>query len=445
MLSIHAIGGYDEVGKNMTAITVDGETVLMDMGIQLDNWIRLTEDDDISKYSTDGLIKADAVPDITLLGKKALQVKAIIPSHAHLDHIGAIPFLAKKFKKATVYGTPFTMSVLNKTLRDEKINLPNKLKTVTLNSTVNITKNIKAEFINTTHSTPHTAMVALHTKEGVILYSNDFKFDFFPTLGKKPNFERLKELGKKGIRALIVDSTYAPLHMKTPSESVAKQMLKDVLLGTDNKGKSIIVTTFSSHIARLKSIIEFGKKLNRKIVFLGRSLTKYTYAAEDVNLVHFSKEVELVRYWKQIKKKLKAIVKDGKHKYLIVVTGHQGEPKSTLSKMVDEKTEYRFDTHDQVIFSCKVIPSPTNRANREYLENNLKNYGVRIFKDIHVSGHGAREDIRDLILMTKPEHVIPSHGFKVMREGTRELAIELGYKDKEYIHMLDNGKEIMIR
>ncbi|NOZ81390.1 MAG: RNase J family beta-CASP ribonuclease [DPANN group archaeon] len=444
MITIQAIGGYDEVGKNMTAVTVNGETVLFDMGIQLDNYIKLTEEGDIIKYSPDELIAAEAVPDVTLLGKKALQVKAILPSHAHLDHIGAIPFLARRFKKAGIYGTPFTMSVLNKTLQDEKINLPNRITSVTPNSTVKITKNLKAEFINTTHSTPQSAMIALHTPEGIILYANDFKFDLYPTLGKKPNFERLKELGKKGIRALIVDSTYSRSHMKMPSESVAKQMLKDVMLGTDNRGKGILVTTFSSHIARLKSIIEYGKKLNRKVVFLGRSLTKYTYAAEDIGLVHFSKEVELVRYWKQIKRKLKQVVKDGKQKYVLVVTGHQGEPKSTLSKMVDEKTDYRFGHEDHVIFSCKTIPSPTNIANREYLEQNLKHYGVRIFKDIHVSGHAAREDIRDLINFVRPEHIIPSHGTVEMTSATKELAKEMGYETGKTVHMMHDGTEVRI-
>src|SRR3990167_7198883 len=131
-----------------------------------------------------------------------------------------------------------------------------------------------------THSTPHTVMIALHTKEGIVLYANDFKFDLFPTLGKKPNFRRLEELGKQKVLALICDSTYAADARKMPSEAIAREMLKEVMLGIDSKNKHVVVTTFSSHIARLNSIVEFGQRLNRKVVFMGRSMGKYVGAAE---------------------------------------------------------------------------------------------------------------------------------------------------------------------
>lgn len=262
-MKIHAVGGYNEVGKNMTCVETGGEAVILDMGVHLENYIKYTEDEDIVNINPEELIKVGAVPDITKITH--LNVKGIIPTHAHLDHLGAIPFQSGKFN-AEILGTPFTTAVLNATLRDEKINLRNKIKTITHHSIYPLTDKIKVEFINVTHSTPQTAMVALHTREGIILYANDFKFDLYPTFGNKPNFERLAELGKKGVKALIVDSTYAKAAMKMPSESVAKQMLKDVMLGTNSKGKAVIVTTFASHIARLKSIIEFGHKMGRKVV-----------------------------------------------------------------------------------------------------------------------------------------------------------------------------------
>ncbi|MFH1053326.1 MAG: RNase J family beta-CASP ribonuclease [Candidatus Woesearchaeota archaeon] len=433
-IEIRSIGGYDEVGKNCTAIKIDDEVVICDMGLHLENYIRFTEDEDIINISPSELIKEKAVPDITQIKEWHKRVIAIIPTHAHLDHIGAVPFLGNYFK-APIICTPFSAAVLQAILTDEKIHLNNKIKVLNAGSTIKISKNIKIEFINMTHSTPQTVMVAIHTKYGIVLYANDFKFDIYPTLGQKTDFAKLRELGNRNIFALIVESTYAPEAIKMPSEAVAKEMLRDVMIGTESKGKTIIVTTFSSHIARLKSIIEFGKKLGRKIVFLGRSLSKYTNAAESIKLVNFSKEVDIVRFSSKIKRELKKIEKDGKEKYLLVVTGHQGEPKATLSKIARGEFGFRLDPGDHVIFSCKTIPTPTNIKNREDLENDLKKYGVRIFKDIHISGHAGREDLRDLISLVKPKHLIPAHGDQRMTKALYDLAIEMGY-DKDNVHIM---------
>ncbi|MBI2647293.1 ribonuclease J, partial [Candidatus Woesearchaeota archaeon] len=158
-----------------------------------------------------------------------------------------------------------------------------------------------------THSTPQTVVIALHTKYGTILYANDFKFDLFPTLGKKPNFKRLEELGKQKILALICDSTYAADARKMPSEAIAKQMLREVMLSVNSKNKHVVVTTFSSHIARLKSILEFGQKMGRKIVFMGRSMAKYIKASENTGIANFTSKVEVLKYGNQIKRKLEKI------------------------------------------------------------------------------------------------------------------------------------------
>ncbi|MFH1849860.1 MAG: RNase J family beta-CASP ribonuclease [archaeon] len=442
MIEIRAVGGYNEVGKNMTAVRVDDDVVVLDMGLFLDSYIRCTQDEDAVNISPSELIKAGAVPDVSQIDDWKSKVKAIIPTHAHLDHVGAIPFLANGYK-AEILGTPYTTEVLKTILRDEKIKFKNPIKTLSPNSVYQVSKGLKVEFINVTHSTPQTVMVALHTKYGTIIYANDFKFDRHPVLGTKPNFKRLKQIGEKGVLALIVDSTYANDARKTPSETVAREMLRDVMLGTNSKGKAVIVTTFSSHLARLKSIIEFGRTLDRKIIFLGRSLSKYVEAGENIGLIKFSGEVKLVKYKKQIKRELKTVMEKGKDKYLLVVTGHQGEPDSTLSRMVDEKMNFRFTSEDHVIFSCTVIPTPLNRANREYLENSLRQYGVRIFKDIHVSGHAAREDLRDLINLVKPKHVIPAHGEPRMTEGLYDLAREMGYSNG-HVHHMRNGRKLIL-
>lgn len=442
MIEICTVGGYEEVGKNCTAIKVDDEAVILDMGLHLDKYIAYTEDEDVHDFSPKKLTEIGAVPDLSFIEDWRKHVKAIIPTHAHLDHIGAIPHLSNKFD-AEILCTPYSKAVLEAILRDEKIELKNKIKALNPNSVYRISDKIKIEFVNITHSVPQTVMVVIHTPYGKVLYANDFKFDNHPVLGTKPNFGRLLELGREGILCLIVDSIYSGSAKKTPSETVAMEMLKDVMIGTNSRGKAVIVTTFSSHLARLKSIIDFGKRMRRKIVFLGRSLGKYVSAGEEIKLINFSKDVKLVRYREKIAQELKKIEKN-KQKYLLVVTGHQGEPKSVLSRIVDKQFAFKLEAGDHVIFSCTVIPNDINKQNREVLEAKLREKGVRIFKDIHVSGHCAREDLRDLVEMVKPKHIMPAHCGPETAAYMAELARELGYKDNENIHIMRNGARISL-
>ncbi|MBS3136105.1 RNase J family beta-CASP ribonuclease [Candidatus Woesearchaeota archaeon] len=441
---IHAIGGYDEIGKNMTAVEVGDEAVIFDMGIHLEPYIKYTEDEDMQRVSVHEMRQIKAIPDDTVIEGLSRKVKAIIPSHAHLDHIGAIPYLSSSYK-APIVCTPFTAEVIKSIMKEEKLVLKNRIKVLHPNSRLKVSDGLSIEFINMTHSIPHTVMVALHTRDGTVLYANDFKFDNYPVLGKKPNYERLKELGKEGVKCLICDSTRASEPVKTPSESVAREMMKDVLLGVESSGRAIIVTTFSSHLARLKSIIDIGKGLNRKLVFLGRSLAKYVEAGEKAGVVNFSKEVEIVKYSKNIQKRLKEIQKSGSEKYLLVVTGHQGEPKSTLSKIARGEVDMKLSRDDHVIFSCNIIPSPVNKANRKELEDNLHRMGVRIFRDIHVSGHAAREDLRDLLSMVNPMHLVPAHGEEKMKMSLADLAMEKGYKLNKNVHILSNGSSLNLK
>ncbi|MBW3004275.1 MBL fold metallo-hydrolase [Candidatus Woesearchaeota archaeon] len=443
-IEIKAIGGYAEVGKNMTAIKVDNEVVVIDMGLHLPNYIKITEEEGetVIKLKASDLIKAKAIPNDDLIKDWKAMVKAIVPTHAHLDHVGAIPYLAGKYK-APVICTPFTAAVLRAICKDEKIKLPNQIKALNPNSTIKISDKISIELIHVTHSTPQASIVAIHTPYGAVVYAADFKLDNSPTLGGKPNYAALEKLGKKGVAVAIINALYCPYDGKCPSENVAKEMLKGVMLDVDSRGKAIIATTFSSHIARLKSIAAFGKKLNRKIVFLGRSLSKYIAAAAEANIAHLEKEGEVCRFARQIAKKLKQVQKEGPEKYLLIVTGHQGEPKATLSKMSTGIYSFAFEDEDEVIFSCNVIPTPINRAYREILEDHLKNKGVRIFKGAHVSGHGRKEDIRDLIKLLKPRNIIPVHCEKPAMDSFIELGTKMGYVEGKNAHQLLNGHTML--
>ncbi len=442
MVEICTVGGYNEVGKNSTAVKIGDEAYIFDLGIYLENYIKYTQDEDIVLVNPKELMEVGAVPDISAIDDWKNNIKMLMPTHAHLDHVGAIPYLANNLK-TNVMCTPFTAEVLKGILTEDKIKLNSKIKSMSANSIFNVSNDTKIEFIHMTHSTPHTVMIALHTKEGIILYANDFKFDLFPTLGKKPNFKRLEELGNKKVLALICDSTYASDARKMPSESIAREMLKEVMLGIESKNKHVVVTTFSSHIARLNSIVDFGQKMNRKIVFMGRSMSKYVKAAEATGIAKFTNRVEIVKYSDQIKRKLKKISKE-RGKYLMVVTGHQGEPKSTLAKMMNHDFNFNFMPEDHIIFSCRTIPTPTNIANRERLEADLRKFNVRIFKDIHTSGHAAREDLRELINLVKPKHIIPAHGEPRMTNALADLAVEMGYERGENVHVMGNGQRIRL-
>lgn len=443
MLEICTVGGFDEVGRNMTAIKIDDEVVILDMGVFLDNYIPFNNKvEDGVALNPDDLIRANAVPNINNIKDWQDKVIAIVPSHAHLDHVGAIPYIAERFK-APIICTKFTAEVIKALASDQKIHITNRLKNLNPNSMIKLSENVTVEFIQATHSIPQAVMIALHTKYGTILYTNDFKFDNTPILGKKPNYERLRELGKEGVLAVFMDSLYSSDFKKTPSEAVAREMLKEIMLGTESEGKLVIITTFASHLARIKSIIEFGKRMNRKIVFLGRSLSKYISAAENIDLVDFSKQGDLVKFGAQVRKKLQEVDKKGRQKYLLVVTGHQGEPGSVLQKIATGKLGFKMGYEDLVIFSSVIIPTDINRENRDKLESALRSKGVRIFRDIHVSGHGAREDQRDLLNMIKPKFIIPSHGPKKLVKGAEDLAIEMGFK-KEQVIFANNGKRFKL-
>jgi len=442
-MRIYGIGGFNEVGKNMTAVDLGEDVILFDCGLYLPPIVELEEKEKV--YTEKKLRQIKAVPSDTILDNLGLRnkVRAILPSHAHLDHIGAIPFLAHRYN-ADIIGTPFTIEVLKTLLKDENIFLKNKIRVIQPNSFCYVqgkNKKYKVDFINITHSTIQCSMLALHTPEGVVLYANDFKFDNSPILGKKPNYEKLKEIAKEGVKVMIVDSLYSGDERKTASEKVARTLLEDVLFTTTNEKAALFVTTFSSHIARLKSIVEFGKKLNRKLIFLGRSLNKYVSAATRVDMCPFKNDIEIATYRNQLEKKLK-LVESNRGKYMVVCTGHQGEPGSILDRLAKNKLHFKFQSQDHVVFSSSVIPTKVNIDNREGLDNRLKKRGVRLFNNVHVSGHAGREDLRDFINMINPEHIIPAHGEHAKIAPMVELAEELGYKNNKNVHLINDGQRL---
>ncbi|MBI2147863.1 MBL fold metallo-hydrolase [Candidatus Woesearchaeota archaeon] len=441
-IEICAVGGFSEVGKNCLAVNVDGDVVIIDMGLQMDKYIEYTDEENVFDFSVKKLTSIGAIPDIKNISDWQNKVVAIIPSHAHLDHMGAIPFLASSFP-GIVLCTPFTKAVLEAIIHDDKRHIRNQIKSLLPNSSYKLSDKITVEFVYMTHSTPQTVTVVLHTKYGAVVYTNDFKLDSKPTLGQKANIKRLTELGKQGVLCVVLDCLYCKEAKKCPSENVAKEMLREVLLDVDASGKAIIVTTFSSHLARLKSIIECGKKLKRKVIFLGRSLSKYVYAGEQVGIIQFSHGVKIIKFKDKMAKVLKQ-VDQNRDQYLIVCTGHQGEPKSVLSKIISKDFPFTVRQGDHIIFSCTTIPAEVNIRNREVMEEKLRALGARIFKDIHVSGHGAREDHRELLRILQPRHLIPGHGHQQIVAPIAELVAEMKQELDADLHFMKNGQRIRI-
>jgi len=429
MIKIYGIGGYEEVGRNMTYIEIDDEAIILDMGLYMDRFVALQEKGVEMDFKT--LKEEDAIPNDDVI-KNRRKVKAILTTHAHLDHIGAIKWMYPHYN-APIITTPYTAEIIQKNAKIKSIR-------VNINSSYKISKNIEVEFINVTHSVPQSSILHIKTKYGSILYALDYKNDNHPVIGRRTNFKKIREIDD--ILLLIADSTNADEEKKTFSELISKEMLKDILLGMETDGKAIFMTTFSSHIARLKTMMDIAKNIGREVVFIGRSLHDYIEAAENLKIIDFS-NAEKIKNARKASKKLEELNKK-KDEYIFIVTGGMGEKNAVLTQIADDKLPLKISPDDFIIFSCNVIPTPTIQANRKILEQKLHRKKARIFKDIHVSGHAAREELRDLIEMTSPRHILPAHGSLDKTSALAALSHEIGYELGKNVHIIQNGQSISI-
>ena len=429
------IGGFSEVGKNMVIVEVNDELVVLDMGLYLPPVVSY-EEGDPRDLTREDLIRLGAIPNDNKVNRK--YVKGIIFGHGHLDHIGGAPYLARKYP-CDLFGTKYTIEILKSLFDDKHKRLRSNLTSLPYNSRYKLCENFSFEFLNMTHSTMHTALVVLYTREGNIVYSNDFKIDNNPVLMDRIDVKKIKEV--QPVKVLVLDSLYGNFDAKTPSESVARDMVKEVVEELKGDKNAIFFTTFASHIPRLKSIVEYGRKLGRKIVFLGRSMHKYVSVAKELEIYDFL-DVDLVGYGNLVRKKLKDI-EQHRDKYLVVCTGNQGEKKAVLTRIAEGELPFQFRANDKVVFSCRTIPTKETMENREYLEKLLAKKDVKMIKDIHVSGHGCQKDAEMLIEMVKPEHIVLSHGPPDQVKGNKEVAKKLGYKE-ENIHIVQDEENLVI-
>lgn len=442
-IEIRPVGGYSDFGRNMTCVRVGREAVILDMGIRLDR-ILLDEENVLDEMHPADLQKLGAIPDDTVLKDLGAKVVAIVIGHAHLDHVGAVAKLAGHYTDAPIYATPYTAKFIEQQTTQwqkggkPKRLIPNKIVPLETGEIIPISKAIRLELVHVTHSIVHSSFPVLHTDAGAIVYGADYKFDNTPVVGKRPDYKRMRSLANEGVAALIVESTNAAKETKTPSETIARDMLEDFMFGVDNDRVGMVVTTFSSHIARLQSICEFADQLGRTPLLLGRSMDKYTSIAKELELIDLPPTTEVAGHGRAVQQVLKRIGKD-REKYVLIGTGHQGEPDSFLPRLASGEFPYEIQKDDEVIFSANTIPHPQNVANRHVLETKLKMRGARLIKGAHVSGHASKVDHQELLRMLSPSHIFPMHGGIDLQSQFVELASGEGYRLNESVHILRNG------
>jgi ribonuclease J len=442
-IEIATIGGYEEVGRQMTAVRADDDIVIFDMGLNLSK-VLIHDNVETERMHSLDLIDMGAIPDDRVMSDIEGDVQAIVPTHGHLDHIGAISKLAHRYD-APVVATPFTIELVREEIRDEnKFDVQNDLVKMDPGGTMPIGDDCELEFVNVTHSIIGAINPVLHTPEGAVVYGLDKRMDHTPVLGDPIDMDRFREIGEEGVLCYIEDCTNANKKGRTPSESVARAHLKDVMYSLEDYDGGIVATTFSSHIARVASLVEFAEDIGRKPVLLGRSMEQYSGTAERMGAVDYPEDLGMYGHRNSVDKTFERIMNEGKEKYLPVVTGHQGEPRAMLTRMGRGETPYELDEGDKVIFSARVIPEPTNEGQRYQAETLLRMQGARIYDDIHVSGHLCQEGHYEMLDALEPSHLIPAHQDMKGFSGYVDLASNQGYEVGRDIHVTSNGNTIQL-
>jgi ribonuclease J len=341
--------------------------------------------------------------------------------------------------------TPYTIELIRQQIAGEqKFGVNNKLFVLRAGQKYTISPGLTLEFVRMQHSIIDTVMPVLHTPQGAIVYSNDFKLDRTPIIGEPPDFARLRQIGKEGVLALFAESTNVHLNGRGPSERIARDLVRDTMTSYEDDKSAILVSTFSSHIARVKTIAECAHEIGRKPVLLGRSMERYSSTAEQMKLVGFPQTLSMFGNRRTVERTMRRMMKMGKEKFVPIITGHQGEPGSILTRIALDDTPYKIDKGDKILFSAKVIPNPMNFGQRYMVETRLRMKGARIFEDLHVSGHAYREDHYELLHLLDPQHIIPSHGGIEQTGAYTEFAEECGYTFQKDLHILRNGQRMVI-
>ncbi len=409
------LGGLEEIGRNMSYIEYEDEIVIIDMGIQF------------PEEETPGI--DFIIPNISSLEPKKKNIRGIVLTHAHFDHVGAIPYLIGKLGNPIIYTTKLTKAIIEKR-QEEFVNAP-KLNVVTIEGLqkVKLGKFLELEFFGIAHTIPDTIGVVVKTPVGNIVHFADFRIDYNER-NEPQGLEEYKRIGALGIHTFMVDSTNAENQGHSISEDLVEKNLEELFKKADGR---IILTTFSSMITRIAEIIKICEKLGRVVVINGRSMRENVNIAQALGYMKIKKSTIIPG---------EEINKHKDNKIMVITTGAQGESSAGLMKIINgEHRNIRIKSGDTIIFSSSVIPG--NERSVQTLKDNLARQGAIIHQsniiDIHASGHAPKEDIKLAIGLIKPKFVMPVHGYYFMRATNGKNAIEQGIP-AENIRILDNGQ-----
>ena len=416
--SIFALGGLGEVGKNMYVITHNEEIIIIDAGVM---------------FPEDDLLGIDyVIQDITYLKQNENKIKGLFITHGHEDHIGGISFLLNSVNIPKIYASKISADLINKKLIDRNIKYENI--EIVNEDTIIKTKYFTVEFVGTTHSIPESFALAIHTPNGVIFETGDFKFDLTP-IGPMANIHKMAELGKLGVTLLLSDSTNALSPGSSKSESSVDEALNDIV--SKHFGR-VIIATFASNIYRIKHIVETCRKNNRKIIIFGRSMETSIELAMNNGLI----EDKTIFIDNNEAKGLK------KNEICILCTGTQGEPLAALSRIASgTHKQITLMPDDLVVFSSSPIPG--NAASINKVINKLYLKGVKVFtnktfNDVHTSGHAKEEELKWMLRIIKPKYFMPMHGEYRMLKRHTEIAVSCDIP-KENTFICKNGDVINIK
>ncbi|MCF0142660.1 MAG: RNase J family beta-CASP ribonuclease [Parasporobacterium sp.] len=410
-VKIIPLGGMEQIGMNMTAIEYGNDIIVVDCGMA---------------FADDTLLGIDLIiPDITYLKQNKSKVKAFFITHGHEDHIGAIPYILKEVN-APVYGTKLSIALIRRKLEEHRLEDIAKLNVVDYGSPIKH-GHISVEFVRTNHSISDAAALAITTPAGVLVHTGDFKVDYTPVYGDAIDLWRFAELGKKGVLAVMCDSTNSARSGYTMSEKTVGETF-DKLFSQHAKSR-LIIATFASNVDRVQQAINSAYKYKRKVVLEGRSMVQVIEAATELGYIKMPKNTlisvdELKNY--------------PDNKVCIITTGSQGEDMAALSRMAaGNHKKINIKTGDVIIFSSNPIPG--NEKAVSNVMNDLSLLGADvIFEQTHVSGHACAEEIKLIYSLLKPQYIIPVHGEYRHRMANAQIAYDMGYKSPNVL-MIDTG------
>ncbi|RCX20144.1 ribonuclease J [Anaerobacterium chartisolvens] len=413
-LKVIPLGGLQEIGKNITVFEYGDEIIVVDCGLA---------------FPEDEMLGIDLViPDTTYLAKNKDKVKAIVLTHGHEDHIGALPYVLKDIN-VPVYGTKLTLGLLQYKLEEHGMLSSVSLNTVKQGQTIDLGV-FKVEFIRSTHSIADTVALAIYTPVGIVVHTADFKIDYTPIEGEPMDLARFAELGKKGVLLLMCDSTNVEREGYTMSEKTVGEAFEDIFM---NAGGRILIATFASNVHRVQQAINSAVKFNRKVAICGRSMVNVVKAAMDLGYMHAPEGVMV---------DIDTIHKYNPENLVLITTGSQGEPMSALTRIAaSEHKKVEIAPGDLVIISANPIPGNEKLVSR--VINELFRKGAEVIyealADIHVSGHACQEELKLIHSIVKPKFFFPVHGEHRHLKQHANLAHKLGMPN-ERIFVMEIGK-----